>query len=254
MNGKEKILVLDDKKNWLKTIKNLLSDKYELILTTSVAQARRHVRDDQVVLAILDQKLSNHQKGIEVLGSLRKASPDLRAIILTGYPNEDDLNDSLRSGALDYISKQEKNLRAALIRSIERNKQTETRRVFLSYQYDDRRRVEVLYHRLTESGFIPWMDSKSTIREKWWPQTQKAIKDSDYFLACFSSGSLRKKQSVFRDELALARKIQKRLFRGEVFIIPVKLTDCEIPEEFEQYQRINLFEKEGFAKLVNMLI
>jgi ActR/RegA family two-component response regulator len=254
MNGKEKILVLDNNKNWLKTIKNLLGDKYALILTTSVAQAKKHIKDDQIALAILDQKLSNNQKGIRVLGSLRKASPDLRAIILTGYPSEDDLKDSLRSGALDYILKQEKNLKVELIKSIERNKQTKTLRVFLSYQYDDRMRVEALYHKLTARGFIPWMDIKSTIRGKWGPQMQKAIKDSDYFLACFSSGSLRKKQSVFREELTLARRIQKRLFRGEVFIIPVMLTDCEIPEEFEQLQRVNLFEKDGFAKLVKMLI
>jgi ActR/RegA family two-component response regulator len=254
MNGKERILVLDDNKNWLRTIKNLLSDKYELILTTSVAQARKHVKTSPIALAILDQKLSKGQRGIRVLGNLRKDLPDLRAIILTKYPDYYDIRDSLQAGALDYISKRDENLKAELIKSIERNKKKKSTRIFLSYQYEDRKQVEALYHRLTERGFIPWMDVNSTLRGKWEPQTQKAINESDYLLACFSSGSLRKKQSVFRKELALALKIQKSLFRAEVFLIPVKLTECEIPEEFERFQYINLFEKDGFHKLVKVLI
>jgi len=254
MNNKEKILILDNDKNWLSTIKNLLSDRYNLILTTSVAQARKHVKDNNIVLAILDQKLSDHQKGIRVLGDLRKDLPDLRAIILTGYPDYYDYRDSMQAGALDYISKKEEHLQAELIKSIEHNKKTKAIRVFLSYQNDDRKQVEVLYHKLTEKGFIPWMDINSTLRGKWEPQMQKAIKESDYFLACFSSGSLRKKQSVFRDELSLALKIQKKLFRTEVFIVPVRLTDCAIPEEFKQFHYINLFEKSGFTELVKVLI
>jgi CheY-like chemotaxis protein len=254
MNRKEKILVLDNNKNWLATIKNLLSDKYNLILTTSVSQARKQAKDSSIALAILDQRLSNGQRGIRVLSDLRKDLPDLRAIILTEYPNYDDHRHSFQAGALDYISKKEKQLREELIKSIESNKNTKAIRVFLAHQNDDWRKVEDLYHQLTGRGFFPWMAKHSTIRGEWEPQTQKAIKESDYFLACFSSGSLRKKQSAFRDELLLALKIQKSLFRSEVFVIPVKLAECEIPEEFSQFDYINLFDNDGFAKLVKVLL
>jgi response regulator RpfG family c-di-GMP phosphodiesterase len=254
MTVKEKILILDNEKNWLSTINNLLKDDYDLILTTSPRQAQKHVKTNHIVLAILDQKLSNNQNGIRVLSNLRKDLPDLRAIILTGYPNYQDSADSFHAGALDYISKGEKNLKAKLLKSIERYKKIKTIRIFLSYQNDDRKQVESLYRKLTERGFIPWMDINSTIRGKWKPQLHKAIKESDYFIACFSSNSLRKRQSVFREELALALKIQKSLFRKEVFIVPVRLMDCEIPEEFGQFQYVNLFEKYGFPKLVKILI
>ncbi|HLL77072.1 MAG TPA: TIR domain-containing protein [Pyrinomonadaceae bacterium] len=254
MNGKERILVLDDNKDWLTTIKNLLGDNYDLILTTSVAQARRHVKESRIALAILDQRLSKNQRGIRVLGDLRKDLPDLRAIILTEFANYPDARNSFNSGALDYISKRERHLKSELIKSIERNKETKAIRVFLSYQSDDRNQVEKLYRGLTERGFIPWMDKYSARQGKWEPQTYKAIDESDYFIACFSSGSLRKKQSIFRKELARALKIQKSLFKREVFIIPVKLADCEIPEEFEQFQYVELYDKDGFAKLVRMLI
>ena len=82
---------------------------------------------------------------------------------------------------------------------------------------------------------------------------QKAIKESDYFIPCFSSNSLRKKQSIFREELALALKIQKSLFRREVFIVPTRLTDCEIPDEFEHFQYVDLFGKNGLTTLIKML-
>jgi len=254
MNEKEKILVLDDNKNWLTTIKHLLGDEYNLILTTSVAQARRHAKDSSIVLAILDQRLSNRQKGIRVLGNLRKDLPDLHAIVLTEYPSNSDHVASFQAGALDYISKREKHLREQLINSIERNKKRKAIRIFLAYQNDDEAQVEELYHQLTERGFIPWMAKNSALKGEWEPQTRKAIKESDYFVACFSSGSLRKKQSAFRDELKLARKIQRSLFRSEVFIIPVKLIECEIPEEFGQFQTINLFENDGLAKLIKVFV
>ena len=189
---------------------------------------------------------------------MRKDSPDLRAIILTGFPDVNDSINSFHAGALDYILKTAKDLKTKLInsieRSVERDKETKPYRVFLAYQNDDRKEIEDLYHKLTERGFIPWMDVYSATKGRWEPQGQKAIGESDFFIACFSSGSLRKKQSVFRKELKLALEIQENLFVGEVFIIPLKLTDCEIPEEFWQFQHINLFEKGGFAKLVKMLI
>ncbi|HJQ33434.1 MAG TPA: TIR domain-containing protein [Pyrinomonadaceae bacterium] len=271
MSGKETILVLDNEKKWLKTINNLLKDNYNLILTTSVAQARKHVKDNSIALAILDQKLSKKRTGItgiQVLGTLRKDSPSLRAIILTAFPDDDDISESFHAGALDYIKKGSNDLKAKLINSIERSieqgkekknkiqqgEEKKNVRIFLAYQNEDRKRVEDLFHKLTAKGFIPWMDVYSAAKGKWEPQGQKAIGESDFFLACFSPGSLRKKQSVFRKELKLALKIQEELFIGEVFIIPVKLTDCEIPEEFWQFQYVNYFEKGGFAKLVKMLI
>lgn len=252
MKENEKILVLDDDEKWLSTLENLLEDEYELILTTSPAQARQKVKNDHFALAILDQKLKG-QTGLQVLSRLRKEVPDLRAIILTGYPNFRDSRESFHAGALDYISKSEKHLKAKLIESIQLYKKTKAIKVFLSYQHDDQKDVENLYNKLAERGFLPWVDFKSTLRGKWMPQIQKAIKESDYFIACFSSNSLRKKQSVFRDELALALRVQKTLFRGEVFLVPVNLTRCEIPEELERFQYINLFERNGLAKLTAIL-
>jgi len=252
MNRKEKILVLDNERNWLITIRNLLSDKYNLILTTSVAQAKRHAKDGSIVMAILDQRLSNRQKGIRILGDLRKNLPDLRAIILTEFPNEDDHEHSYQAGALDYVSKREKHLKEHLIKSIERNKKAN--HVFLAYQNNDEERVEALYHQLTAKGFFPWMDKKSALNGEWEPQIKRAIEESDFFLACFSRGSLRKKRSMFRKELKLALELQEGLFESEVFIIPIRLGDCEIPVEFGRFesQRIHLREKDALAKLISM--
>ena len=86
------------------------------------------------------------------------------------------------------------------------------------------------------------------------PQINKAIEESNYFIACFSSDSLRRKRGVFRDELALALGIQGSLFRSETFVVPLRLEPCDIPEEFEQFQCVNSFERDGFSKLIRMLV
>jgi CheY-like chemotaxis protein len=120
---KEKILVLDDNKRWLSTIKNLLADEYELILTTSPSQAKNKVKNSHIALAILDQKLRN-DTGLNVLRSLRKLSPTLPAIICTGFPDFHDATDSLGAGALDYVSKQDPDFIRKLRAAIHRHKQT----------------------------------------------------------------------------------------------------------------------------------
>ncbi|HXD31142.1 MAG TPA: response regulator [Pyrinomonadaceae bacterium] len=266
MTKKAKILVLDDNKNFLKTAKHLLSDDYEVKTTFSSEQARRLVRQYRFDVAILDQKLAKNEKGIEVLGQLRKYDPELPAIICTEYPHYKDTRASFRAGVLDYIGKRESDLSERLKASIRssikaQSKTLEVKRerarsikIFLAYQHDDREAVESLFDELTAGRFLPWMDSKSIIKGPWWPQIQKMIGEVDYFLPCFSSSSLIRRRSVFRDELSLGLEIQGRLFRNEVFVVPIRLAPCEIQEEFEVFQVVNLFEKNWFSKLEAMLV
>lgn len=284
MAKKERILVLDNSRNWLITIKNILSPDYELDLTTTPAQATECLKARHYSLAILDKRLPGGASGLDVLAQMRKIVPDLRAIIITGHPDEDSIVESVNIGTLGYISKGSKNLRAELTFLVDTITQRKhlTRRskrgkgklssllkssvdafmkdrdkdiqIFLSYEIKDREKVAQLYQKLLKLGFLPWMD-KYSIKggEKWGPEITKAIEESDFFLACFSPNSV-SKRGVIQLELKQALEKQRRLLDSDSFIIPVRLAECDIPDSFKEYQWVNLYEKDGLQQLVEALL
>jgi hypothetical protein len=57
----------------------------------------------------------------------------------------------------------------------------------------------------------------------------RAINDSYAFLACFSALSLARSRSYAYPKIDEAIKIQRTLRHDSPFIVPVRLTECEIP-------------------------
>lgn len=104
MDIKKKILVVDDRDNWLKTIKHILMDRYELSLFTNVSQAKEAFTRENYDLLILDKNLAG-ESGLDLLKHFRQSRADLRAIILTEYADVESAVKSMKLGALDYVSK-----------------------------------------------------------------------------------------------------------------------------------------------------
>ena len=107
---KKHILVVDDEPNWLITIKNVLQADYNLTLVTSPAEALDSLKTTHISLVILDMKFPDGTQGLDVFKRMKEFSPDLRAIILTGFPDVDDAIKTFRMGFLDYLKKGSDNL------------------------------------------------------------------------------------------------------------------------------------------------
>jgi FixJ family two-component response regulator len=108
--NRDRILVVDDRKEWLDTIEMILSDNYDLFLTRDPDEALEQVGSSFFSLVILDQRLSSDITGVELLVKMLERDRKLRVIILTAYAEVKIAVQSIRSGALDYVSKGEKNL------------------------------------------------------------------------------------------------------------------------------------------------
>lgn len=102
---KKLILVVDDDPDWLTTIKNVLQADYALSLKTDPAQALEFLKSTPVSLVILDMKFPGGTQGLDVFKQMREISPDLHAIILTGFPDVDEAVQTFRMGFLDYLKK-----------------------------------------------------------------------------------------------------------------------------------------------------
>lgn len=115
-------------------------------------------------------------------------------------------------------------------------------RVFIAYAVEDVRTAERLYNCLEMRGFAPWLDRRKLLPGQDWPQRiQDAIENADFFIACFSAHSVHKRGG-FQVEVRHALECAREIPLDEVFLIPVRLDDCQVPALIQrQIQYVDLF-------------
>src|SRR2546426_2092084 len=124
MRQQPKVLVVDDEENVVVTIKAILQlDGYDVATTTSAAEARKMVRDQEFDLVLTDLRLEDGD-GLEVLRAVREHFPETVKIMLTGYASLESAIQALRAGAYDYLVKpsEVEELRSTVARGIERRR------------------------------------------------------------------------------------------------------------------------------------
>jgi hypothetical protein len=125
--------------------------------------------------------------------------------------------------------------------------------IFLSYAREDKERVQNLYQKLSEAGFNPWMDTEDILPgEKWQPSIKKAIRHSAFFVACLSTHSVNKR-GFLQKEIRQALDVWEEKLDSDIYLIPARLESCEVPEKLCEFQRVNLFEEQGWTKLMETI-
>jgi len=100
-----KILIVDDEEGIRESLKLILSDNYELILTDSGEQALECLKHDKNIgVVLLDIKMPR-MNGLEVLPKIKKTYPDKKVILVTGYKSVETASEAAKSGADGYIVK-----------------------------------------------------------------------------------------------------------------------------------------------------
>ncbi len=99
------IISLDDVGDAVVLIRKILSRRGHTVHTfTEEEDAIKYAVNNHIDLAILDIKLKK-MSGIEVLAELKRLQPEMKAIILTGYPTVETARDALSFGANEYCVK-----------------------------------------------------------------------------------------------------------------------------------------------------
>ncbi len=129
-------------------------------------------------------------------------------------------------------------------------------RVFLAYAEEDRAMVKKLYEHLHAAGFEPWMDIEKLVPGQNWPRAiERAIDVTDFILVNFSHRSITKR-GHFQCELRHALDVADRVPLDDIFLVPVRLSECEVPPEIARVtQYLDLFPdyEVGFKALTNMM-
>ena len=126
-------------------------------------------------------------------------------------------------------------------------------RVFLCHASEDKQTVRDLYTKLSNEGFDPWLDEENILPgQEWQREITSALHDADVVLVCLSQTSVSKTgyvQKEIKDVLDLA-DLQPE---GTIFLIPVRLDSCSVPQRLMRWQYVDYFQNKGYELLLKSL-
>lgn len=129
-------------------------------------------------------------------------------------------------------------------------------KVFISYARDDFKAAKEIYDELiSESDIEPWLDKKDVLPgQRWKSEIRKAINESRFFIFIASENSI-KKRSFVHKEIEIAFEILDELPKDHIFIIPVRLDECELPERLNDIQFVDMFRNktESLNKILDVI-
>ena len=118
-------------------------------------------------------------------------------------------------------------------------------RVFLCHSSGDKAIVRELYQKLSAEGWVDvWLDEEKLLPGQDWDyEIEKALNNSDAVIVTLSTGSV-SKEGYVQKELRFVLDIALEKPEGTIFILPVRLDDCERPRRLRPIQGIDYFPPE----------
>lgn len=123
-------------------------------------------------------------------------------------------------------------------------------RVFLCHASQDKPAVRKMYAYLKQHGVQPWLDREDLLPgQDWEVEIPKALFASDVILVCISKNSINKEGYVQKEiAFALDKALEKP--EGTIFIIPVKLEECDVPNRLKRYHWVDYYRTDGRKRLL----
>jgi outer membrane protein assembly factor BamD (BamD/ComL family) len=126
-------------------------------------------------------------------------------------------------------------------------------KVFLCHASGDKPQVWVLYKRLVVEGVDAWLDKEKLLPgQDWRVEIPRAVRESDVVVVCLSNKSITQ-EGYIQKEILFALDKKKKKPEGAIFLIPARLEDCIVPDRLSRWQWVDLFEEDGFIKLLRSL-
>ena len=101
----KKIMIVDDEEGIRESLKLILSDHYDLIVTETVAQCFECLKNARDIgLVLLDIKMPK-MNGLDVLKEIKGKYPHINVVMITGYRSVETAGEASSRGATGYIVK-----------------------------------------------------------------------------------------------------------------------------------------------------
>lgn len=118
-------------------------------------------------------------------------------------------------------------------------------RVFLSHAAEDKSAVQALRRLLARENVDVWLaDERILPGQTWESEIRKALNQADVIIICLSK-NLVNKAGYFQKELKMALRKSDEMPEDAIYLIPLKLEECDTPSSFEHLQWVNMFFQNG---------
>jgi formylglycine-generating enzyme required for sulfatase activity len=128
-------------------------------------------------------------------------------------------------------------------------------RVFICHSSNDKPAVRELYQKLrAESWIQPWLDEEELYPgQDWNMEIEKAVEAADAIIVCLTKNSINKEGYVQR-ELRIVLDFADYKPEGTIYILPVRLEECDPPRRLRAWQYADYFEGQRERGLQRLLI
>lgn len=126
--------------------------------------------------------------------------------------------------------------------------------VFLCHASQDKPTVRKLYNQLKSQAWIePWLDEENLIPGQDWDlKISRALRETDAIIVCLSRASV-SKEGYIQKEIKRALDIYDEKPEETIYIIPLRLDDCEVPPRLKRIHWVDYFDKKYKEKLLHAL-
>jgi hypothetical protein len=113
---------------------------------------------------------------------------------------------------------------------------------FLAYSKLNKTAVREFALKLKAEGWIdPWFDEEDILPGQVWQYSVVTSVRKSHAVIIFLSKVAVASEGFFQKEIKLALDTAAEKPDGTIFIIPIRLNDCEVPEMLKKYQYIDYF-------------
>ncbi|HYX71727.1 MAG TPA: TIR domain-containing protein [Nitrososphaera sp.] len=124
---------------------------------------------------------------------------------------------------------------------------------FLCHASNDKPKVQIIHQELSDTGIEPWIDEQNLMPGQDWNQEiRKAVRSCDVVIVCLSQKSVSKTGYV-QKEIKYALDVADEQPEGTIFLIPLRLEECDIPERLRRWHWVDYFQEKGYEQLMKAL-
>lgn len=252
------VLIVEDDSTLQELLEYRLGKRYEVRVADNGEQGLRAV-EEQHPDVILSDIMMPHMDGVAFFNALQD-DPQARLIpfiFVTARADEEARALAGELGVDGYFTKPF-NMDHVLIRVRRIFERIELYRggleapppgavplnVFLSHAKEDSEQVAQLYENLRARGVNPWMDDENLVPgQDWKLEIERAIRESHVVIVCLSQSSV-DKRGYFQKEIRIALDKYEQEPEGAIFLVPVRLEECEVPDRLGDPQWFD-FHRDG---------
>jgi len=157
------------------------------------------------------------------------------------------IGDNSSLSASTPLESQSKNLSSKPPQSVVRSESTSTKLIpFLCYAKENSVGVREFRERLKAEAWIdPWYDEEDILPGQMWEESVVEAVHNSHAVIVFLSSIAVRKEGFFHKELKLALDAAAEKPDGTIFIIPIRLDVCDVPERLLPYQYVDYFGDEA---------